>query len=190
MGLAWTAVGGTCLYVEAVTVPSFSAVVSGSSTSGKSVEITGQLGSVMSESSKIALTVAKRTLFGADNGVNDFFAKENIHIHFPEGATPKDGPSAGVTMATSLLSLATSTPVPDDIAMTGELSITGLVLPVGGIKEKTIAARRAGIKRLCLPEANRRDVLELPAYLREGIEINYFSRFEDLAKFTLNVGRG
>ena len=191
MGLAWTAVGGTCLYVEAVTVPTFvlGSSSGSASSSGKSVEITGQLGSVMSESSKIALTVAKRTLFGADNGANEFFAKENIHIHFPEGATPKDGPSAGVTMATSLLSLALNKPVPDDIAMTGELSITGLVLPVGGIKEKTIAARRAGIKRLCLPEANKRDVLELPAYLRDGIEINYFSRFEDLARFTLDLGR-
>jgi Lon-like ATP-dependent protease len=190
MGLAWTAGGGTCLYVEAVTVPNFSSASLSSSNSGKSVEITGQLGSVMSESSKIALTVAKRTLFGADNGSNEFFAKENIHIHFPEGATPKDGPSAGVTMATSLLSLAVNKPVPDDIAMTGELSITGLVLPVGGIKEKTIAARRAGIKRLCLPEANKRDVLELPAYLKEGIEINYFSRFDDLAKFTLGLEGG
>jgi Lon-like ATP-dependent protease len=192
MGLAWTAVGGTCLYVEAVTVPTFvraAASTESSSSSpplgGKSVEITGQLGSVMNESSKIALTVAKRTLYGIDGGQNDFFARENIHIHFPEGSTPKDGPSAGVTMATSLLSLALNKAVPDDIAMTGELSITGLVLPVGGIKEKTIAARRAGIKRLCLPEANRRDVLELPSYLKEGIEINYFSKFEDLANFTL-----
>ena len=190
MGLAWTSVGGTCLYVEAVTVPSFGAASSTSAAGGKSVEVTGQLGSVMSESSKIALTVAKRALSKAreTDGSNEFFAKENIHIHFPEGATPKDGPSAGVTMATSLLSLAMNQPVPDDIAMTGELSITGLVLPVGGIKEKTIAARRAGIKRLCLPESNKRDVMELPAYLRQGIEIHHFSRFDDLARFTLGLG--
>ena len=191
MGLAWTSVGGTCLYVEAVTLPSRIGVgaAEDKSTSPKPVEVTGQLGSVMNESSKIALTVAKRTLFAADAGLNDFFFKESIHIHFPEGATPKDGPSAGVTMATSLLSLAMNKPVPDDVAMTGELSITGLVLPVGGIKEKTIAARRAGIKRLCLPEANRRDVLELPAYLKEGLQINYFSKFSDLAEFTLGLGK-
>jgi ATP-dependent Lon protease len=90
-------------------------------------------------------------------------------------------------MATALLSLATGKPVPEDIAMTGELSITGLVLPVGGIKEKTIAARRAGVKHLCLPEANKRDVLELPEYLREGLDIRYFSKFSDLADFTLGL---
>lgn len=185
MGLAWTSVGGTCLYVEAVTVPSF-ATGDNDKLSGKVSDITGQLGSVMTESSKIAQTVAKRTLFDSDKA-NNFFAKENIHIHCPEGATPKDGPSAGVTMATALLSLALNKPVPQNIAMTGELSITGLVLPVGGIKEKTIAARRAGVTQLCLPEANRRDVLELPDYLKEGIEIHYFSNFSDLARFTLGV---
>jgi len=187
MGLAWTSVGGTCLYVEAVSVPT---VVVGESdkpaSGGKVVEITGQLGSVMTESSKIAQTVAKNTLHAFDKN-NAFFTKENIHIHCPEGATPKDGPSAGVTMASALLSLATGKPIPEDIAMTGELSITGLVLPVGGIKEKTIAARRAGIKRLCLPEANRRDVMELPEYLREDIEIHYFSKFSDLAHFTIGL---
>jgi len=187
MGLAWTSVGGTCLYVEAVSVPT---VVVGESdkpaSGGRVVEITGQLGSVMTESSKIAQTVAKNTLHAFDKN-NAFFTKENIHIHCPEGATPKDGPSAGVTMASALLSLATGKPIPEDIAMTGELSITGLVLPVGGIKEKTIAARRAGIKRLCLPEANRRDVMELPEYLREDIEIHYFSKFSDLAHFTLEL---
>ena len=186
MGLAWTSVGGTCLYVEAVSVPSM--VVSGGDKgpSGGKVEITGQLGSVMTESSKIAQTVAKRTLYGT-TGDNAFFSKENIHIHCPEGATPKDGPSAGVTMATALLSLALNKPIPEDIAMTGELSITGLVLPVGGIKEKTIAAKRAGVKRLCLPEANERDVKELPEYLKEGLDIKYFARFSDLANFTLGI---
>jgi Lon-like ATP-dependent protease len=191
MGLAWTSVGGTCLYVEAVSVPS--GIVGGgesekekSGTGGRVTEITGQLGSVMTESSKIAQTVAKRTLFQADK-TNTFFARESIHIHCPEGATPKDGPSAGVTMATALISLALNKPVPENIAMTGELSITGLVLPVGGIKEKTIAARRAGITHLCLPEANRRDVLELPDYLKEGIEIHYFSKFSHIAQFTLGL---
>jgi Lon-like ATP-dependent protease len=186
MGLAWTSVGGTCLYVEAVSVPSVQVEEKPAAGGGRVVEITGQLGSVMTESSKIAQTVAKSTLFSVDKA-NAFFSKENIHIHCPEGATPKDGPSAGVTMATALLSLATGRPVPEDIAMTGELSITGLVLPVGGIKEKTIAARRAGIKRLCLPEANLRDVLELPDYLKEGIDIQYFSKFSDLARFTLGL---
>ena len=189
MGLAWTSVGGTCLYVEAVVLPRKEASEDnkGRSSKGGHIEVTGQLGSVMNESSKIALTVAKRTLFDCDKGANEFFFNESVHMHFPEGATPKDGPSAGVTMATSLLSLALNKPVPNDLAMTGELSITGLVLPVGGIKEKTIAARRAGIQRLCLPAANQRDVQELPAYLKDGLQINYFEKFSDLAEFTLGL---
>ena len=186
MGLAWTSVGGTCLYVEAVTLPILADSSSTSTASKASFEITGQLGSVMNESSKIASTVAKRALY-VSNPTNDFFSTQSVHMHFPEGATPKDGPSAGVTMATSLMSLALNQSVPDDIAMTGELSITGLILPVGGIKEKTIAARRAGIKRLCLPAANERDVQELPAYLKEGLDINYFAKYEDLAKFVFTT---
>ena len=111
---------------------------------------------------------------------NGFLARESIHLHVPEGATPKDGPSAGVTMTTALLSLAMGRGVRPDVAMTGEVSLTGKVLPVGGIKEKTIAARRAGITCLVLPAANRRDFEELPEYLREGLEVHFAASYDDV----------
>ena len=177
MGLAWTSMGGSALYVEAVTVPS----VPSTPPAPAKFEVTGQLGSVMNESSRIAQVVARKSLAASDPE-NAFFTKESVHLHFPEGATPKDGPSAGVTMATSLLSLALNRAVSRDIAMTGELSLTGLVLPVGGIKEKIIAAKRAEAKRIFLPEGNRRDAAELPKYLVENVEINFVSHFEDLRK--------
>merc|ERR1712060_280339 len=110
----------------------------------------------------------------------DVFNNYNVHIHVPEGATPKDGPSAGVTMVTSLLSLGLERPVRSDLAMTGEVSLNGKVLPVGGIKEKTIAARRAGCKALVFPQANRRDFDELPEYLREGLEVTYAADYADV----------
>ena len=109
-----------------------------------------------------------------------FFDRHFVHLHVPEGATPKDGPSAGITMALALYSLATGRVVMDDLAMTGELTLTGKVLPIGGVKEKTIAARRVGIKKLIFPELNRRDYEELPAYIREGIEVHYAGKFEDV----------
>merc|ERR1719361_2063868 len=128
----------------------------------------------MKESSQIALLVARRQAAArlpADRA--GFFEEHDLHIHCPEGATPKDGPSAGVTMATALLSLALGQPVRPDLAMTGEVSLNGKVLAVGGIKEKTIAARRAGCKVLVFPHANRRDFDELPEYLREGLEVHF-----------------
>lgn len=121
------------------------------------LQVTGHLGDVMKESSNIALTFAKQLLDKVEPK-NNFFDVSEIHVHVPEGATPKDGPSAGVTMTTSLISLATNTPVKPDVAMTGEVSLTGKVLPVGGIKEKVIAARRSGVHTVVLPKANEKDV--------------------------------
>jgi len=165
-GLAWTAMGGSSLYIETMAMK------------GKpGLNITGQLGNVMQESSKISLAVAKSQL---DN--TSFFDTHEIYLHVPEGATPKDGPSAGVTMVTSLLSLATDTAVIPDLAMTGEVSLRGKVLPVGGIKEKTIAARRSNIKTLILPTGNTHDVDELPDYLKEGIDIHFASEYADVKK--------
>jgi len=169
-GLAWTSLGGTTLAVEA------SVVHDGS----RGFRQTGQLGDVMKESSHIAYSYIASHLeqFGADR---HFFDNAMIHLHVPEGATPKDGPSAGITMATSLLSLALGKRVKRNIAMTGELTLTGLVLPIGGVKEKVIAARRAGIAEVILPSDNERDYAELPDYLKENIEVHFASRFDDVA---------
>ena len=109
-----------------------------------------------------------------------FFDEAFIHLHVPEGATPKDGPSAGITMATALVSLATNRKMKKNVAMTGELTLTGRVLPVGGIREKVIAAKRAGIKTVLLPEANRRDYDEMPEYLKPGLEVHFVGQFEEV----------
>jgi ATP-dependent Lon protease len=148
-GLAWTPVGGDILFIEASKVPG----------SGKLI-ITGQLGDVMKESAQAALTLARTYL-------NDAFDKQDIHIHVPAGATPKDGPSAGVAMFLALTSLLTGTPVRADVAMTGEISLRGLVLPIGGVKEKTLAALRAGIKTVMLPRRNEKDLEDVPQEARE-----------------------
>merc|ERR1719191_806131 len=132
--------GGSVLHIEAVALPRNGA------SQTPTLQVTGQLGSVMSESSKIALVVARQRLTIMDVENVDFFEKNELHLHVPEGSTPKDGPSAGITMVTALVSLSSGRSVRGDLAMTGEVSLTGKVLPVGGIKEKTTAARRAGIK--------------------------------------------
>jgi len=164
MGLAWTSMGGSALYIETQAI---------SKEEGKgSLQTTGQMGDVMKESVRISHTVARQVMSNYQSG-NDFFDTRDIHMHIPEGATPKDGPSAGITMVTSLLSLALDRPVRSDLAMTGEVSLTGRVLAVGGIKEKTVAARRAGITCCIFPEANRRDFDELPDYLKEGLEVHF-----------------
>merc|ERR1719401_2923548 len=137
----------------------------------------------MIESSQIAYTVARARLSEIDPS-NDFFDKTDIHMHVPEGATPKDGPSAGIAMVSSMLSLALGKPIRNDLAMTGEISLTGKVLPVGGIKEKIMGGRRAGIKSIILPDANRRDFDEIPDYLKEGLEVHYaeeYSKVFDVA---------
>jgi Lon-like ATP-dependent protease len=175
MGLAWTAMGGSSLYIETTEIL-------GKEGSGKSgLLTTGQMGSVMEESTKIAYTYARHKLQEVDTK-NTFFENAEIHMHVPEGATPKDGPSAGCTMVTALLSLAMKKPVKKDLAMTGEVSLIGKVLPVGGIKEKTIAAKRAGVKILILPIANQRDFDELEDYLKEGIDVYFADYYEDVFK--------
>merc|ERR1719161_620886 len=166
--------------MEAIALPR-----AGDSKGPPNLNVTGQLGNVMTESSKLSLLVARRELASRaeDYGANgNFFDSHELHLHCPEGATPKDGPSAGITMVTALLSLALEHPIRPDLAMTGEISLNGKVLPVGGIKEKTIAARRAGCGALVLPRENRRDFEELPDYLREGLEVSYASDYRDVFK--------
>jgi ATP-dependent Lon protease len=165
-GLAWTAMGGATLSIEANRIHSLN----------RGFKYTGRLGETMRESADIAYSYVMSHL--ADFGVEKpFFDESFVHLHVPEGATPKDGPSAGITMATALISLARSEPLKERIAMTGELSLTGQVLPVGGIREKVIAARRVKINNLILPEANRRDFEDLPDYLREGLTVSFASHY-------------
>jgi ATP-dependent Lon protease len=168
-GLAWTNLGGATLQVEATAVAS----------SGKGFKQTGQLGRVMVESSEIAYSYVMAQLeeYGAKN---DFFDAHFVHLHVPAGATPKDGPSAGITMATALISMISQKRVKKGSAMTGELTLTGRVLPIGGIKEKVIAARRVGLDRLIFPEGNRKDVMELPDYLREGIRFHFAEEYHQV----------
>ena len=156
-GLAWTPVGGDILFIEAARMPG----------SGKLI-LTGQLGDVMKESAQAALSLVKARSHKLGIAA-DAFEKSDIHVHVPAGATPKDGPSAGVAMFTALSSLLTGRPVRSDVAMTGEISLRGLVLPIGGVKEKVLAALRAGIKTVMLPERNRRDLEEIPADAREQL---------------------
>jgi ATP-dependent Lon protease len=171
-GLAWTSMGGATLQIEATAVPSRS----------KGFKQTGQLGGVMVESAEIAYSyvMAHLDCYGAKS---DFFDERFVHIHVPSGATPKDGPSAGVTMATALLSMILKKPVRKRLAMTGELTLTGQVLPIGGVKEKVIAARRVGCKLLIFPEANKKDFDELPDYLKKGLTVHFASRFEDVYQY-------
>jgi ATP-dependent Lon protease len=159
-GLAWTPTGGEVLFVEATAMPG-----SGNLT------ITGQLGEVMKESAQAALSWVRRNLDRLALGLpEDWFANHDIHIHVPAGAVPKDGPSAGVAMATALASLVSGRPVSNDVAMTGEVTLTGQVLPIGGLKEKSLAAQRAGIKRVIVPERNEGDIAEIPESERDGLE--------------------
>ncbi|XP_055908010.1 lon protease homolog, mitochondrial isoform X2 [Eupeodes corollae] len=180
MGLAWTAMGGSSLYIETARRKMEELGNDGSSTSG-SLHLTGHLGDVMKESAQIALTVARNYLRDV-NKSNTFLEKSHIHLHVPEGATPKDGPSAGITIVTALMSLANNKPVRQNIAMTGEVSLKGKVLPVGGIKEKTIAARRSGVTCIILPEENKKDFAELPNYIKEGLEVHFAANYDDVYK--------
>ena len=168
-GLAWTSLGGATLPIEATAVHH--------RTSG--IKLTGQLGDVMKESAEIAYSYASSHIqdYGGDPA---FFEKAFIHVHVPEGATPKDGPSAGITMTTALISMARNKKLPRPIAMTGEITLTGQVLPVGGIREKVIAARRQKIKELILPGANRRDFDELPDYIRKGLTVHFADHYREV----------
>ena len=169
-GLAWTSMGGATLPIEATRIH----------TLNRGFKLTGQLGDVMKESAEIAYSYISANLkqFGGDP---KFFDEAFVHLHVPEGATPKDGPSAGVTMASALLSLARNQAPKKGIAMTGELTLTGHVLPIGGVREKVIAARRQKIHELILPDANRGHFEELPDYLKEGITAHFAKRFSDVA---------
>ena len=167
-GLAWTPVGGDVLFIEATAMPG----------SGK-LTITGQLGDVMRESAQAALSYVRghqKKL--APDLPDDWFATNDVHVHVPAGAVPKDGPSAGVAMATALASLVCGRAVSSDVAMTGEITLTGQVLPVGGLKEKALAAQRAGIKRVIVPERNEGEILEIPEHERADLEFVYVDRIE------------
>ncbi|XP_063680542.1 lon protease homolog, mitochondrial-like [Bolinopsis microptera] len=173
-GLAWTSLGGKELYVETVC----SNNMADKETAG-SLKSTGQLGSVMEESTRIAHTFAKTFLMDIDPK-NTFFKRAEIHLHVPEGATPKDGPSAGITIVTALMSLATNTAVQPNIAMTGEVSLNGKVLPVGGIKEKIIAAQRSGITCVIMPSANKRDFDDVPDFIRKELTVHFVENYRDV----------
>uniref|UniRef100_A0A2M4BCC6 Lon protease homolog, mitochondrial n=1 Tax=Anopheles marajoara TaxID=58244 RepID=A0A2M4BCC6_9DIPT len=182
MGLAWTAMGGSALYIETAKrrlLQQEDADTKGATAAEGSLELTGHLGDVMKESARISLTVARNFLRQTDQ-LNNFLESSHIHLHVPEGATPKDGPSAGVTIVTALLSLAKGKPIRQNVAMTGEISLMGKVLPVGGIKEKTIAAKRSGVTCIILPEENKKDFADLPKFISEGLEVHYATTYADV----------
>jgi ATP-dependent Lon protease len=174
-GLAWTPVGGEVLFIEATAFPG----------SGR-LTITGQLGEVMQESAQAALSyIRTKAAEIAPELPDDWFATHDIHIHVPAGATPKDGPSAGVTMVTALTSLLTGRPVRADVAMTGEITLTGQVLPIGGLKEKALAAQRNGIRCVIAPRLNEQDVDEIPEHLRKDLEFHFVSTVEEVLETAL-----
>uniref|UniRef100_A0AAX7VJU1 Lon protease homolog, mitochondrial n=1 Tax=Astatotilapia calliptera TaxID=8154 RepID=A0AAX7VJU1_ASTCA len=176
MGLAWTAMGGSTLFIET----SLRRPPGGADSKGEgSLEVTGQLGDVMKESAKIASTFARAFLM-TQEPENHFLINSHLHLHVPEGATPKDGPSAGCTIVTALLSLAINKPVRQNVAMTGEVSLMGKILPVGGIKEKTIAARRAGVTCIILPVENKKDFSDLPDYITQGLEVHFVDHYSQI----------
>jgi ATP-dependent Lon protease len=174
-GLAWTPFGGDILFVEATKMPG----------DGR-LQLTGQLGDVMKESAQAALSLVKsraETLgIKAEN-----FKKNDLHVHIPAGAIPKDGPSAGVTLFVALVSLLLGQRINKDVAMTGEISLRGLVLPVGGIKEKVLAAKRAGITSVLLPELNRRDMEEIPPAAREGMRFEFLKTVDEALALALET---
>jgi ATP-dependent Lon protease len=156
-GLAWTSVGGEILYVETTTMRGKGGIL-----------LTGQLGDVMKESGQAAMGLIRWRAedFGIDE---DIFANTDIHVHFPQGAIPKDGPSAGITMASAIISRLTGIPIRKDVAMTGEITLTGKVLPIGGLKEKALAAMRHGIKTIVIPEKNKKDLEDIPEEFRNRL---------------------
>jgi ATP-dependent Lon protease len=169
-GLAWTPVGGDVLFIEATAMTG----------SGK-LQITGQLGDVMKESAQAALSYLRSRadeLF--PDLPEDYFATHDLHIHVPAGAIPKDGPSAGITIATAVASLLSGRPVRSDLAMTGEITLTGQVLPIGGLKEKALAAQRAGIRRIIAPALNEHDIEDIPEHLRKNLDFMFVSDFQQV----------
>jgi ATP-dependent Lon protease len=178
-GLAWTETGGEVLFVEVAVIPG----------GGGQLTLTGQLGSVMQESARAALSHIRQQSESLAIPP-EFFSKHDIHVHVPAGAIPKDGPSAGVTIATAIVSAARGVPVRSDVAMTGEITLSGLVLPVGGIREKALAARRHGIKTVILPQMNEQDLTELPAEVRKEMTFVPARTLEDALAVTLPAAVG
>jgi ATP-dependent Lon protease len=175
VGLAWTPAGGDILFVESTRMP------------GKGdLKLTGSLGEVMRESAEAARSWL-RTHAGDFALDREVFEKSDVHVHVPAGGVPKDGPSAGIAMVTSLASLFTGRPARPDVAMTGEITLRGKVLPVGGVKEKVLAAKRAGIARVVLPERNRRDLEEVPADLLEGLALEFVGGIDEALRYTLSA---
>ena len=172
-GLAWTEVGGELLTIEAAVVPG----------KGKLTH-TGQLGEVMQESIQAAMTVvrSRSAVLGLDM---DFYQKADVHIHVPEGATPKDGPSAGIGMCTALISALTKIPVRSDVAMTGEITLRGEVLPIGGLKEKLLAAHRGGITTVLIPDDNTKDLAEIPDNIKEKLDIRPVKWIDEVLQVAL-----
>ena len=172
-GLAWTQVGGELLNIEVVSMPG----------KGRQTK-TGSLGDVMQESIQAALTFvrSRSAVLGIEQA---FHEKHDLHIHVPEGATPKDGPSAGIGMCTAMVSVITGIPVRSDVAMTGEITLRGQVLPIGGLKEKLLAAHRGGIKRVIIPEANEKDLREIPENVKENIEIRAVKWMDEVLELAL-----
>jgi ATP-dependent Lon protease len=175
IGLAWTPVGGDILFVEATSMPG-----------GKGFQVTGSVGNVMQESARAALSYVRSRApeLGLDP---EFFDKTDIHLHVPAGSQPKDGPSAGVTMATALVSLVSGCPVRPDVGMTGEITLRGLVLPVGGIKEKVLAAHRSSMKTIVLPSRNEADLEDLPEEVRNSIQFIFAETVDDVLRATLEA---
>jgi ATP-dependent Lon protease len=172
-GLAWTETGGDVLYIESALLPE-----------GKGLTMTGQLGEVMQESAKIAQSYI--WAHAAELGVDPEKIKNNgVHVHVPAGAIPKDGPSAGVTMTTAMASIYTGLPARNDIAMTGEVTLAGLVLPIGGVKEKVLAARRAGIHRVVLPQGNKKDLRDLPDHVRQEMQFHFVDHVEQVLSIVI-----
>jgi len=172
-GLAWTQAGGEIMHIEVTTMKGRGALT-----------LTGQLGDVMKESAQAAMSYArsKSKNYGLKE---DFYQKIDVHIHVPAGAIPKDGPSAGITMATALISKLTGIPVRKDVAMTGEITLTGRVLPIGGLKEKSLAAKRAGIMTIIIPKDNNKDLEEIPSNIRKDMKFILAKEMDDVVKNAL-----
>ena len=172
-GLAWTAVGGVMLYIEAIAMPG----------QGR-LKITGQLGNVMKESADIALSYIRKNAKKLKID-KEFFSEHDIHVHIPEGATPKDGPSAGITLTTAMASLFSGRRVRNEVAMTGEITLQGRVLPIGGLREKSVAASRAHMKKVICPIGNKSDLEEIPDIVREKTEFQFVSSIDEVLKSVL-----
>jgi ATP-dependent Lon protease len=174
-GLAWTPVGGEVLFVEATAMPG-----------RPRLTVTGQVGDVMRESAQAALSYIRSNTSELASGIDEaWFAEHEIHIHVPAGATPKDGPSAGIAMATALASLISGRPVRADVAMTGEITLTGQVLPIGGLKEKALAAQRHGINTVIAPALNEQDIDEIPTHLRRDLEFRFVTEIREVLEIAL-----